>query len=251
MLKVLVADDERIARDIICLLLQSQSDITEVLQAKDGVQAYEIAQTMHPDIVFLDIQMPGLTGIQLAEKLSPDTVVVFVTAYDRYAVDAFELNAIDYLLKPFEDKRFYKTLDRVRAQLANNNKTDYANLGEFIQQIQDEQFVEYKSRLAIKEPGKIRLLKVNDINFISGAGNYAEIHLFDESIVLHRETLTSLEKQLDPAVFSRIHRSTIVRKSTICELKPTAKGDYEVLLKSGQTLTLSRKNKGKLADLLA
>ncbi|WP_448213961.1 LytR/AlgR family response regulator transcription factor [Colwellia sp. MEBiC06753] len=251
MLKVLVADDEPLARETIKLLLKNQPDIGEVLEAQDGNLVLEVFSQTKPDIVFLDIQMPGKTGIELAEHLPDDCVIIFATAYDQYAITAFELNAIGYLLKPFDDDKFYATLNRARQQLAAKASTDYKKVGQLIQHMVDEQDRTFKSRLVVKDPGRIRLVDVEQINYIAGAGNYAEVHLFDANPVLHRETLTSLENQLDPKEFVRIHRSTIVRRSSVSELRPNENGDYTVVLKSGEELTLSRRNKSKLDELLS
>lgn len=251
MLKVLVADDEQIARHIITLLLSSQNDIAQVEEARDGTEALVKISQNPPDIVFLDMQMPGFSGIELAKKLDPRIVIVFVTAHDEYAIDAFKLNATDYLLKPFEDERFFTALERARAKVRARCETDYTRLADLLNLSQEEQGHPYKSRLVVKEPGRIRLIAVEQINFIAGAGNYAELHLFDDKVVLHRETLSTLETQLDPEVFTRIHRSTIVRRTSVRELRPNDKGDYIVLLKTGEALTLSRRNKDKLAELLS
>ncbi len=247
--KVLVADDERIARQIVVNLLETQSDITELFQAKDGNEALALVKQHQPDIVFLDIQMPGQTGTQLADKLPHHCALVFVTAYDKYAVEAFELCAVDYLLKPFDDARFFSALDKARRHLEDSASFDRAQMAQFFAYVSAEQHSHYKTRLVVKEPGRIRLLDVSDINFIAGAGNYVEVHLLDGSQVLHRETLTRLETQLDPDTFVRIHRSTIVRRSSIMELKPGSKGDYAITLLGGDKVTLSRRNKGRLADL--
>jgi two-component system LytT family response regulator len=250
MLKVLIADDERIARDIIALLLSSQSGIETIEEARDGVQVLEKVQQSRPDIIFMDIQMPGTTGIQLAKMLDPSIVIVFVTAYDEYALAAFELNATDYLLKPFEDERFITAWERAQKKVLDKVKTDYVKLAELMNLVKDGIQKNYKTRLLIKEPGRIRLIDVEQINFITGAGNYVELHLFDDRVILHRETLTVLEEQLDPALFIRIHRSSIVRLSSLQELQSNANGDYTVVLKSGDALTLSRSNKIKLNELL-
>lgn len=250
MLKVLIADDERIARNIIALLLESQPEVGQVIHARDGNQALQAAIDNQPDIIFLDIQMPGQTGIELAEKLKPGSAIVFVTAYDEYAVNAFELCAVDYLLKPFEDKRFFDAFNRARRQLNTHRNAQMQDLKVMLNYALTEKSVQYKSRLVVKEPGRIRLVDTDKINFIAGAGNYAEVHLFDNTQVLHRQTLATLESQLDPNQFVRIHRSSIVRRSSIIELRPTVKGDYTVILQSGDELTLSRKNKSRLAEFL-
>lgn len=248
MLSVLVADDERIARNIIVMLLKKMPDVGQVIEAKDGNQALAAAEEFRPDIIFLDIEMPGQSGIELAEKLRPESVVIFVTAYDEFAVNAFELCAVDYLLKPFEDKRFFKAMDKARRQIRENQKSDLSNISNLLSYALTEQRNDFKTRLVVKEPGRILLLEVANINYIAGAGNYAEVHLFDGTRVLHRETLTTLEQQLDPEEFVRIHRSTIVRRSSIVELRPNIKGDYTVILRDGQTLTLSRRNKSRLSE---
>ncbi|GGW79575.1 LytR/AlgR family response regulator transcription factor [Alteromonas halophila] len=247
---VLVADDERIARKIVTNLLASQSDIGPILEAKDGNEALALAQQHQPDIVFLDIQMPGQTGVQLADKLPYHCALVFVTAYDEYAVEAFELCAVDYLLKPFDDARFFAALDKARHHLDNSAGFDRDKMAQFFAYIQTEQQSQHRSRLVIKEPGRIRLLNVEDINYIAGAGNYVELHLLDGTQVLHRETLTRLESQLDPSEFVRIHRSTIVRQSSIKELRPGSKGDYEITLSGGDKVTLSRRNRNRLSAYL-
>lgn len=249
MMNVLVADDEPLARQTLCLLLKAQEGIGEVFAAADGNQALSLYQQQRPPLVFLDIQMPGLTGLQVAEQIGADSVIVFVTAYDQYAVQAFELSAVDYLLKPFDDERFAAAFTRASRRVAQK-QFQGQQLGELLRQMIDERDRRYKSRLVVKDPGRIRLIDVNDVDFILGAGNYAELHLFDGKVVLHRETLSSLESQLDPGLFVRIHRSSIVRQARIAELRPNDKGDYSVLLKSGHELTLSRRNKHKLPDLL-
>jgi two-component system LytT family response regulator len=261
MLKVLIADDESIARETMKLLLIGHADIGQVIEAKDGNQALLYALKYQPDIIFLDIQMPGQTGMQLADKLPAKSNIIFVTAYDEYAVAAFELCAIDYILKPFQDARFYTALDKARKHIQESVSQDSKhiqepelqtreNMGQLLGHLAEQNNEVYKTRLIIKEPGRIRFIEVEQINYIAGGGNYAEVHLFDGSCVLHRETLTNLEHQLDPDIFVRIHRSSIVRQTSICELKPNEKGDYSVLLKSGDTLILSRRNKTKLTELL-
>lgn len=250
MIDVLVADDEPLARETIKLLLKAQPDIGSVYEAVDGNQALALYKQYKPQLVFLDIQMPGKTGIQIAELLNEQSVIIFATAYDQYAITAFELNAIDYLLKPFDDERFYAALERGKRQLKERQIHDFKRVNELITLMQEEQQQQFKSRLVVKDPGRIRLVDVEQIKYIAGAGNYAEVHLLDGKHLLHRETLTSLEAQLDPKQFVRIHRSTIVRRSYVAELRPNEKGDYCVLLKTGEQLTLSRRNKNKLEELL-
>lgn len=249
MLKVLIADDEYLARETVKLLLKSAPDVVEIYEAEDGNQALVLANQYQPDIVILDIEMPGISGIELAKHLPKDSIVIFATAYTEHALDAFEINAIDYILKPFDDERFFMAFDRAREKHKDDEIQDYSKISEMIQQMALEKQKQYRERLVIRDPGRIRLIDVDQIDYITGAGNYAEIHLSDGSHMLHRETLSALEEQLDPAVFVRIHRSSIVRRSCISELRPNDKGDYSVILQNGDVLTLSRRNRTKLDEL--
>lgn len=250
MISVLIADDEKLARKTIRYLLETQKDVENIYEAEDGNAVLALVEKYKPDIVFLDIQMPGKTGLEVAELLPEDVTIIFSTAYDEYAIAAFELNAIGYLLKPFEDDKFYNSLQKARVQIIERNHTDFKKVKELIHHLIEEKDNRYKNRLVIKDPGRIRLVDVADINYIVGAGNYAELHLFDGKTLLHRETLTALEKQLDPNEFLRIHRSSLVRIRSVKELRLNDSGDYTVLLSSGENLTLSRRNKDKLEVLL-
>lgn len=249
MLSILIADDENLARETIKVLLRDEIDIADIYEAEDGNQALSMVNELKPNVVFLDIEMPGISGVEIAKHVPPESVIIFVTAYNEHAVEAFELSAIDYILKPYDDERFYKALERARAKISEERHEDYSKLSEIIQQMLTEQQKPYRERLVIRDPGRIRLIDVSQINFISGAGNYAEIHLNDGKHILHRETLSTLEEQLDPQEFVRIHRSSIVRRSAITELRPNDKGDYSVILQSGEVLTLSRRNRAKLDEL--
>ncbi len=249
MLKVLIADDEHLARETVKLLLKNIPDVEDIYEAEDGNQALIIANEYQPDIVVLDIEMPGLSGIELAKHLPKKSIIIFATAYTEHAIDAFEINAIDYILKPFDDERFFVAFDRAREKRKDEDRQDYSKISEIIEKMAIDKQKQYRERLVIRDPGRIRLIDVEQIDYITGAGNYAEIHLADGSHMLHRETLSALENQLDPSIFVRIHRSSIVRRSCISELRPNDKGDYSVILKNGTVLTLSRRNRAKLEEL--
>lgn len=249
--KILIADDEPLARDSIVALLENNQKSQHLIQARDGEEALELAWSERPDMIFLDIQMPRMTGIEVATELPEDSVVVFTTAYDEYAVKAFELNAVDYLLKPFKNARFFEAMARAEKKLQEQQFVNPGVIATLATQIQQSQKVSYKSRLVIKEPKRFRIINVDHIKFITGAGNYAELHLFNDKAILYRETLSKLEEQLDSEIFRRIHRSTIVRISTISELLPNYQGDHTVLLTSGEELVLSRRYKDKIQDLLS
>ncbi|MBT0585896.1 LytR/AlgR family response regulator transcription factor [Alteromonas oceanisediminis] len=235
MLSVLIADDEPLARECVAVMLQKEPKIDQILQAGSGIEALNIIRQYPIDLAFLDIQMPGMSGLSLAQQLPKSCVRIFVTAFDQFALPAFEVNAVDYLLKPFSDERFSQALARAFEALSlsaapPNNVT-------------------YRSRLIVRDPGRIRLVDVDSINFIKGAGNYVELHMNNGKTVLHRETMASLERQLDPDVFVRIHRSSMVRRTCVTELRPNDKGDYTVILASGENLTLSRRNRDKIDAL--
>lgn len=249
MLKVLVADDEPLARESIIALLNKDAESYEIFQAKDGQEALEIAWQERPQLLFLDIQMPGATGVEVAAELPSETVVVFTTAYDEYAVKAFELNAIDYLLKPFKNVRLYEALDKAKRQMAEQAYLDQRTVTALHSELKKES-TDYKERIVIREPKRVRFVDVNNVKYISGAGNYAELHLNNTGSILYRETLSNLETSLDPREFRRIHRSTIVRLSCVAELQPNYQGDYTVVLNTGEQLMLSRRYKDKLQDIL-
>lgn len=248
MLNVLIADDERLSRETMKMLLSERTDIDNIYEASDGKQALELAQRFEPDLVLLDIEMPQVNGMEVAQNLPVKSNVVFVTAYNEHAASAFELDAVDYVLKPFDDERFDKAISRVYARTHEESSQNVVQISEMLKQIINQENT-YRERLVIRDPGRIRLVDVNDIVYISGAGNYAEIHLEDGKHVLHRETLTVLEEQLNPETFVRIHRSTIVKRSAISELRPNEKGDYSVILNTGDVLMLSRRNRTKLAEI--
>jgi len=250
MLNVLIADDEILAREAIKMLLSTQADVSVINEAEDGKKAKDSISRLQPNVVFLDIQMPGLTGIELAGHIPSDCVIIFITAHNGYAVSAFETHAVDYLLKPFEDDRFYEALDRARKIVQESQAIVSPALPDTLKELVEPKNNQYIERLIVRDPGRIRLIDVEQVTFITGAGNYAEVHLKDGTQILHRETLAALEAQLDPNQFIRIHRSSIVRRSFISELQPTDKGDYIVKLESGDELTLSRRNRDKLNEIM-
>lgn len=250
MLKILVADDELLAQQNLAILLESRPEVQQVKYAKDGRQTLALFAQFAPDIVFLDIEMPGKTGIEVANQIGDKTTLVFVTAYDQYAISAFELNAIDYLLKPYDDKRFEQAFERAKSHCQQQHKIDYTELGELFDNMLQEREQRFKSRLVVKDLGRIRLVPIEEVNYFLGSGNYVEIHLQNGTNLLHRETMSSVENQLNPKDFVRIHRSSIVRISDIKELIPNERGDYKVKLKNNLELPVSRANKFKLLQFV-
>jgi len=203
-----------------------------------------------PDIVFLDVQMPGMSGFEVLEALGTRNLpaIVLVTAYDKYALQAFEINAIDYLLKPFDAERFARAFERARREL---EKTRAAAINQRLQTLLETVLPQKKflDRMVVKASGRIFFLPIAEIDWIEAADNYARLHVGRESHLI-RETLSSLESRLNPELFLRIRHSAIVNIKHIRELHPLFKGEYEILLQNGAKLVTSRRYRGKIASLL-
>lgn len=249
-IRALIVDDEPLARQRIRNLLKDEPDIEVVGECADGGEAVASIRDLRPDLVFLDVQMPVLDGFGVLEAVGPERMpaVIFVTAYDRYAIQAFEVNALDYLLKPFDRDRFRRALERARAQLGREPP---AEVGERLAAAaEDARGAGRKTldRIVIKSGGRVFFLRAEEIDWIEAAGNYLRIHAGGEMHLL-RETMSGLEARLDPQTFLRIHRSTIVNIERIQELQPLFHGDYVVILRDGTQLNLSRGYKQRFQEL--
>ena len=239
-IRTLVVDDEPIARERVLSLLQQEDDVEVVGECGDGAQAVAAIQHHVPDLVFLDVQMPGVDGFGVIEAIGADKMptVVFVTAYDEYALRAFEVHALDYLLKPFGRDRFRETLSHARAHLERRRAGDLGRrLLALVNDIKPE--APRLDRLIVKSGGRVFFLRTDDLDWIEAAGNYVRLHLGEESH-LFRETMNRMEARLDPKRFVRVHRSRIVNTERIKEMQPWFNGDYIVILRDGTRLTLSR-----------
>jgi two-component system, LytTR family, response regulator len=249
-IRTLVVDDEMLARERVLSLLQQETDVEVVGQCSDGGEAVAAIEEQTPDLVFLDVQMPGCDGFEVLKHVSPDRMptVIFVTAYDEYALRAFEVHALDYLLKPFGKDRFQQTLRHAREALEGRRAGDLGRrLLAMVHDIKPEpQRVE---RLVVKSGGRVFFLRTDEIDWIEAAGNYVRLHLGQESH-LFRETMNRMESRLDARRFARIHRSRIVNTERIKELQPWFNGDHVVILRDGTRLTLSRGYKEKLQQRL-
>ena len=246
--RVLVADDEPLARERLRLLLTREDWIDLVAECPDGMEAIEAIDRLQPDLVFLDIQMPGATGFEVIEAVGPDRMplVVFVTAFDQYALRAFDVHALDYLLKPFDRERFHEALVRARQQLERRTNGDLERrLLELVQDLKPA--VQRLERFVIKAGGRVFFVRADEIDWIEAAGNYVKLHVGGDAH-LFRETMNSLESQLDPDTFFRIHRSHIVNIERVKELQPWFNGEYVVFLRNGTRLTLSRGYREKLQE---
>ena len=249
-IRTVVVDDEPVARERIVGLLSQEKDIEVVGEYADGTQAVSAIQQQHPDLVFLDVQMPACDGFGVIQQLGPEKVpaVVFVTAYDEYALKAFEVHAIDYLLKPFGRDRFAQTLQHAREHLERRRAGDLGKrLMALVQDIKPEP--QKLDRLVVKSGGRVFFLRTAEIDWIEAAGNYVRLHLGDDSH-LFRETMNNMEGRLDAHRFVRIHRSRIVNTDRIKEMQPWFNGEYVVVLQNGTRLTLSRGYREKLQERL-
>jgi two-component system LytT family response regulator len=244
-IRTLIVDDEPLARQRLRTLLAAAPDFEIVGECGDGAEAVTAISERAPDLVFLDVQMPGLDGMGVIEELGPGRApaFIFVTAYDRYALQAFEVQALDYLLKPFDRDRFAKALDRARAAVRRDPADNGQQLRALIEEMVPNR--KYLDRVLIKSGNRVVFLKVEEIDWVEAAGNYLRLHVGRETHLL-RETMNALESRLDPAKFLRIHRSTIVNIDRIQEFHPLFHGDYAVLLRDGVQLTLSRGYRQKL-----
>jgi len=250
-LRVLIADDERPARDKVRLFVEHDADIGVVYEASDGLRALEVVQTESPDIVFLDVQMPGLDGFQVVGSLPENAWphIVFVTAYDEYALRAFEVNAVDYLLKPFDRERFDRALTRAKSAIASAERVDEVARMQSILASLGQQAVAPLERLLVEDGNRTILLKVQEVKYATAMRNYVALHTRDRTYRI-RTTLTHLEERLDPVRFIRINRSEIINADHVGELVPAGHGDYDLKLDDGNVLRLSRRYRGRLDGLL-
>jgi len=249
-IRTMVIDDEPGARERIIGLLQGEQDIELVGQCADGDQAVAAIRQQHPDLVFLDVQMPACDGFGVIRQVGADQMpaVVFVTAYDDHALKAFEVHAIDYLLKPFGRDRFQQSLQHARDHLDRRRVGDLGRrLLALVQDIKPAP--QPLDRLVIKSGGRVFFLRTAEIDWIEAAGNYVRLHL-GETTHLFRETMNGMEARLDASRFVRIHRSRIVNSDRIKELQPWFNGEYVVVLQNGTRLTLSRGYRERLQDRL-
>jgi two-component system, LytTR family, response regulator len=233
-IRTVIVDDEPLARSNVAILLRRDSEIVIVGECNSGADALREIRSLQPDLLFLDVQMPECDGFDVLEMLGGDSpaAIIFVTAYDQYALRAFEAGALDYLLKPFDNARFERALERAKQKIASGK--DRSTRVE---------------RLAIQSAGQVIFVNVTDIDWIEAADYYAAIHVAEKTHLLRR-SLADLERDLDPAIFCRIHRSTIVNLGCVRGLKSGEDGEYIVQLKQGVSLRLSRRYRKELRSRL-
>jgi two-component system LytT family response regulator len=253
-IRVLIVDDEAPARDRLKRLLADIEGVELIGQAEGGVQAVEMIERERPDLVLLDIQMPGLDGFGVIEALEDPPLVIFVTAYDEYAIRAFEVNALDYLLKPFSRERLEKAVRRAQEALAEEHDLGVSaaerfamRLGPLLESLATQG--RYLTRLAVRDQDRIRVLDVDEMDWIGIEGEQVMVHVGDRAYLIRR-TLTELEARLDPAHFFRAHRSAIVNLSRVKEVIPWFKGSHKLRLTTGAEVELSRARARALRKIL-
>ena len=251
-IRTLVVDDEPLARERVLSLLQQESDVEVVGECSDGGQAVSAIQQQAPDLVFLDVQMPGCDGFEVIRSIGPDRMptVVFVTAYDEYALRAFEVHALDYLLKPFDDARFARALDqaRERARSKHRGETD-ARIAELL-----AARAAPPSRFLVPLRDKTIVVEAEQIDWIEAADYYVSLHVTLDGVAgshLLRQTMDEIASQLDPRQFFRVHRSAIVNIDRVREIHPLVRGDCALVLADGRRLKLSRTRRKEFESLFA
>jgi len=262
-IRVLIVDDEPLARQRLEDLLRAEPGVEIVASVDNGTAAVEAVRSLRPDIAFLDVQMPGKTGIDVVREVGPEAMplTIFVTAYDRYALQAFDLAAVDYLVKPFDDERFEQAFQRARryvelaemgelrerllAVLDGGARSAPASAPAAASSVGSPTGSAYLERIAVEMRGKVRVVPVSQIEYITASGPYVELHTSERAYLI-REAIHTLEEKLDPNRFLRIHRSIIVRVDLIDTFHRGAGGDYEVQLKGGARLRVSRSRREEL-----
>jgi len=248
-IRAAIVDDEPPARALLRMLLAAQADVEIVGESTNGIEAVSMLRREEPDLLFLDVQMPGGSAFDVLQSLNPERLpaTIFVTAHDSYAVKAFEVCAIDYLLKPFDRERFDRALDRARQTLATGRQREIRKA--ILDLLRERERPARKQRISVADGDRIHFLALEEILWIEAQGNYVQLHTSKGAHLL-RETMTSVERRLDPDRFLRIHRSTIVNADHIQELQRWFRGEYKVILNNGTELKLSQNYREGLDKLL-
>lgn len=243
-MRVLIVDDEPLARERLRTLLAAEPDVETVGECADGPSAIAAIRQLAPDLVFLDVQMPGVDGFGVIGSLETPPAVIFVTAFDQFAIKAFEVCALDYLLKPFDRERFSKALARGRIECTRRSGSDLdTRIRSLLEEWQARK--KYPDRIVVRSGGRVLFLRVDELDWVEAAGNYVRLHAGGEEY-LHRESMSRMESTLDPEKFARIHRSTIVNVERVKELHPLFRGDFAVILRNGKQLILGKAYRTRL-----
>jgi two-component system LytT family response regulator len=254
-IRTIIADDERLARRKLRILLGSEPQVEVVAECPNGRQTVSAIRSFRPDILLLDIQMPDLNGFEVLSEISSDEMpqVIFTSAYDQYAIRAFEAHALDYLLKPFDQDRLHAAIERASLEIRKSRDQEFTNrVLELLSTVKSQKkpTPEFEDRLAIRTNGRVVFLNLDEIHWVEAAANYVRLNTAKDSY-LFRETISRISDRLNPADFVRIHRSMIVNVRRIKELIPVNSGEYVVILNSGKELSCSRGYRSNLQHLIA
>ncbi|HEY7546338.1 MAG TPA: response regulator [Blastocatellia bacterium] len=250
MTSAIITDDEPLARERIRSLIEERGDIEIIGECKDGKEAVAAILDQRPDLVFLDIQMPEMDGFEVIAAINDEYLpaIIFITAFDQYALRAFEVNAIDYLLKPINPARFEKAVERALDRLSRSEKIESdKTLRDFIEKLQAERG--YTARFVVRNQSKLYFILASDVDWIDSAANYARLHVSGKEHLV-RETLKSIEARLNPEIFVRVHRSAIINIERVTSVEPHFHGEYVVTMADGARLTTSRTQSSKLRAIL-
>lgn len=235
-IRTIIIDDEKLARDIIKLYLTNNSEFEIVAEASNGYEGIKIINEQKPDLIFLDIQMPKINGFEMLELIEEPPLIIFTTAFDQYAIKAFEINAIDYLLKPFSQERFNESLQRIKRIFANNEKTKIDFIKNLNTKISTNEFL---NRIVVKNGSKINIIDIEKVDYIEAQDDYTMIHS-KEGKFLKQKTMKYFEENLDSQKFIRIHRSYIVNLKQIKQIELLEKDSHQIILQTGQRLPVSK-----------
>jgi two-component system, LytTR family, response regulator len=239
-IRTLIVDDEAPARKRVKRLLNNEPDISVIAECGSGSEAINVIQNASLDLLFLDVQMPEVGGFDVVQSIHPERmpIIIFVTAYDEHALRAFDVHALDYLLKPFKQERFKEAVNRAKTRISQNEVPGSCpGLAALIQKLRAEQ--NYLNRFIVKSSSRVVLVSASEVDWIESAANYALLHSGDKTHIV-RETMHALETKLSPNIFQRISRSVIVNLERVKELQPMGKGQYVIILTNGKQLTMSR-----------
>jgi two-component system LytT family response regulator len=255
MMRAVIVDDEELSRRGIRTRLERSGDVEIVAECSNGREAIQAIRRA-ADLVFLDVQMPGMTGFDVIQAIEWRTLphIIFVTAYDRYAIDAFEVSALDYLLKPIDDERFGIALQRAREALARDRDSDFGRrlagaLSEIASRENNKAVTSASDRIVVRSGGRVAFVKISELDWVEAAGDYVLLHVGKKSWLL-RQSVIELEAKLESWGFARIHRSTIVNLERIAEMRALNNGEYRVVLHDGVALKLSRNYRNALRRLI-
>jgi two-component system LytT family response regulator len=242
MIKTLLIDDEPLARSILAEYLASYPEIRIVQECNDGFEGLKAIHEHRPDLIFLDVQMPKINGFEMLELIEQPPAVIFTTAFDEYALKAFEAQAVDYLLKPFDKERLNKTIQKYKEQIAGK-KSNFESLANTIRQPEE------RNRIVVKEAGTIRIIPVQEVHYFEAYDDYVKIHTHKE-VFLKKKTMNFYEQTLDNSRFVRVHRSYILNLAELTKIEPLEKETYLALLKSGAKVPLSKSGYAALKTVL-